>query len=536
MEALSNSAARSAGSPLGERAFAVLWLATVVSNTGTWMHEVGAGWLMAELKPSPASVSLVQAATTLPVFLFALLAGVLADAFDRRRILLLVNALMAVTALLLAWLAHSGRVTPTGLVVLTFLLGTGAAFIAPAWQAIVPSLVPRSQITAAVALNSMGINISRAIGPALAGALIVAVGVSAPFVLNAVSFAVVIAALAWWRGEPAVSSPLAREPLGPALIGGLRHVRNNPWLLATLARAVAFFAFASAYWALLPLIARVRLAGEAGLYGLLVALIGAGAVTGALLLPRLKRRWTANRRVAAGSLGTAAALLVFAALASPPAAMVAAFVAGMSWIVVLATLNAAAQLSLPGWVRARGLSVFITLFFGAMAGGSLVWGQVAERFGIEAALAIAALGAILLLPLTARVRLPAGAGPDHTPALHWPTPVSHVNADNGRGPVMVQISYQVPAARQAAFITAIHELARSRRRLGVSGWYLMQDAADAERFIETFFESTWQSHLRHHERVSEADRRVQEAVHGYLVPGTEPQVTHWIAVVNGRKP
>lgn len=519
-----------AWAPLRHKGFAVLWSAAVLSNIGTWMHEIAAGWLMADLNPSPQAVSLIQAAATLPMFLFGLLAGTVADAFDRRRILLLVNALMGATALAMSIAVHRGQLGPWGLVAFTFLLATGAAFIAPAWQAIVPSLVPREQLQAAVGLNSMGINISRAVGPALAGAMIVTVGISAPFVINALSFVVIVAAVVWWSGELESRSNLPRERLGASLITGLRHVRNNPLLTATLARAVVFFLFASAYWALLPLIVRFSLDGQAALYGSLVGLVGAGAVTGALLLPYLRDRLDAGKRVSAGSLGTALVLVVFATVESQAMALVAAFLAGVSWIVVLATLNAAAQLSLPGWVRGRGLSVFITMFFGAMAAGSLIWGQVAERLGIDAALTLAAAGSLLALPLASRLRLPGGPAPDYTPSMHWPVPIVAVDDAPDRGPVMTMIDYRVRSEHRRDFLAAIQRLARVRRGLGAYRWALMQDAADPDRYVESFCEATWRAHLRHHDRVSEADREIQQAVDRWLVPDTRPVVTHLLGI------
>ncbi|SMD10885.1 Transmembrane secretion effector, partial [Fulvimarina manganoxydans] len=236
--------------PFGHRAFALLWTATLISNIGTWMHDVGAGWLMTTLDPSPAVVTLVQAATTLPVFLFGLLAGALADRLDKRRMLIAINSGLFLVVACLAFLVWLGEMTPLLLIVFTLIIGTGAAFMAPAWQAVVPQLVPREALKPAIALNSMGINISRAIGPALAGVLIAGIGLAAPFALNAASFLVIIAALLMWRPEP---RPL-RQPAGSILSEmamGLRHVRHNAAMLATLVRALAFFLFASAVWSLL---------------------------------------------------------------------------------------------------------------------------------------------------------------------------------------------------------------------------------------------------------------------------------------------
>lgn len=335
----------------------MLWSATVLSQTGTWMNDVGAGWLMTTLAPSPVMVALVQAATTLPVFLFALQAGALADVVDRRRLLLAVNAAMALTAAALAAVVAAGAMTAPLLLLFTFLLGTGAAFVAPAWQAAVPGLVPRAQLAAAVSLNSAGVNVSRAVGPALAGAMIVALGLAAPFVANGLSFVGVLAALWWWRGEPRAAGALPAEHMLPTMVAGLRFARRSPDLQRVILRAVAFFVFASAYWAMLPLIARDVFGGGSGLYGVLLGCVGAGAVAGAVALPQMRARVETNRLVLLGGFGTALAMGVLAVATSPFAAAAAAALAGASWIACLSSFQVAAQSALPNWVRARAVAV-----------------------------------------------------------------------------------------------------------------------------------------------------------------------------------
>ena len=482
--------------PFGYAAFAVLWTATVLSNVGTWMHDVGAGWLMTELSPSPFVVSMVQAATTAPVFLFALIAGALADIIDRRRLLIVVNIFMAVTATLLTLAVAFEAMTPGLLILFTFLLGTGAAFLAPAWQAIVPQLAPRETLTSAIALNSMGVNISRAIGPALAGFLIVAVGLAAPFAANALSFIGIIAALVWWRAAPRQESTLPPESVFAAVYAGLTYAAYSKPLRATLVRAAAFFVCASAYWAMLPLIARDTLSGGPTLYGLLLTSVGAGAVMGALLLPKIKKLLGPNHTVAAGSLGTALVLAAFSLVNASWVAMIASALGGLCWIAVLSSLNVSSQLALPDWVRARGLSIFLTIFFGAMSGGSLVWGAVAENYGVSTALIIAAGGAALLVPLTWGAKLNQGENMDLTPASHWPEPVRAVETPGDRGPVMIQVSYEVPEANQPAFRTLMHALAASRRRGGGYGWVLAQDVAAPSIFLESWREASWLAHER----------------------------------------
>ena len=517
----------SAFAPLGRRAFAVLWVATIISNVGTWMNDVGAGWLMTELSPSPLVVAAVQAATTAPVFLFALLAGALADIVDRRKLLIVVNLLMGVAATALALIVAADFMTPALLILFTFLLGAGAAFVQPAWSAIVPQLVGKNELSAAVALNSMGINVSRAIGPAFAGFLIVAVGLYAPFALNALSFVGVIVALVWWRPTPSTGPRRAPEHVGAAIRAGLRYALNSGPMRSTLVRAAAFFASVSAFWAMLPLVARETLDGGATLYGVMLAAVGAGAVGGALLLPKIKTKLGPDRMVAAGTIGAAAALLIHALVPIEAAGIAACALAGVAWIAVLSSLNISAQKALPDWVRARGLSIFLTVFFGCMAAGSLVWGQVASLFGVSAALAAAAATALLLIPLTWRVKL-AGAAPlDHAPSAHWPEPLLAGDVEDERGPVMIQIRYQVAAAKRAEFLARSAALARMRRRAGAFEWSLMEDAADPTRFVETWREASWIAHLRTHDRVTESDKALQDALRALTID--DPSVAHFLA-------
>jgi MFS family permease len=522
------SATPSAWSPFRHLAFAVLWAATVVSNIGTWMYNAAAGWLMTALDPDPLMVSLVQVATALPMFLFALPAGALADILDRRRLLIVVQVAMVLVSALLGVLVLTGAVTPWVLLAFTFLAGAGAALVAPAWQAVVPQLVPRTDLQPAIALNSVGINISRAIGPALAGVVIAGLGMASPFFLNAASFIGVILALIWWRPERATSRHLPAERFGNAMRNGLRHGRENPHLRATLVRAVGFFLFASAYWALLPLIARDQVSGGPQLYGVLLGAIGAGAVAGAFVLPRLKILLGPDRLVAVGVGGTALALVLFGVAREPLVALAASAIAGLSWIAVLSSLNVSAQVALPDWVRARGLAVFVTVFFGAMTAGSAIWGQTAAMLGLSPALLIAAAGAALAVPLTWRWKLQTGAEVDLTPSMHWPEPVVSREIAHDRGPVMITVEYRIDPKDREAFLAAISEFGHERRRDGAFAWGVFEDAAEEGRFIETFMVESWIEHLRQHERVTDADRVLQEAVHRFHAGG-QPSVAHLIA-------
>lgn len=354
---------------------------------------MAAGWFMTTLDSTPSMVALVQAASTLPVCLLALPAGTLADRMDRRRLLLLVQVIMLLLAAGLGLLVLAGRVGEGLLLAITFGMGICTAVMSPTWQSIIPRLVPPQDLQPAVALHAVGINISRAIGPALGGVIIVAFGIAWPFLINAASFLAVIAALWLWRTTP---SPARHDQ--PSFLGSLReglaHAAQNRALKNTLVRSVLFYSFGSCYWALLPLIAREQLHGGPSLFGVLTGCIGAGAVGGALLLPRLRHRYGLDRVLMLGILGTVSALAGFALFHAPVLGMASALLAGAAWIAGLSSLNVAAQLAVPDWVRARGMALYTTALYGCLALGSMLWGQVATRLTLAPTLLIAAGGAL----------------------------------------------------------------------------------------------------------------------------------------------
>jgi predicted MFS family arabinose efflux permease len=514
--------------PFRHRAFAMMWIATVISNVGSWMQNAAGGWLMTTLDSDPFMVAMVQAATSLPMFVFALPAGALADIVSRRRLLLVMEVAWTVLASALALLIASGRVTPASLLALISVCAIATAMCAPAWQAVVPQLVTRDDLPQAVAMNSVAINISRAIGPALAGVVITAWGIAAPFGLNAASNLVVIAALVAWREPARPASALAVETFGAALRAGLRYARHNAYLRATLVRAVGFFLFGSAYWALLPLVARNQIAGGPALYGLLLGAIGTGAVAGAFALPRMKSMLGADGLVAAGTAGTAVAMILFGIAHSAWVAILASGLAGLSWIAVLATINVSAQIALPAWVRGRGLAVYAAVMFGAMSAASALWGKAAALVGLPIAHFAAAACALVTIPLLRRWKLQGSAEVDLTPSMDWPAPVLAQGVDDDRGPVLVTVDYHVAREHRDAFVTALTALAAQRKRDGAYAWGLFEDTADIEHYTETFLVDSWIEHLRQHQRVTRADRALQERIDE--LQATPSRVTHMIAV------
>lgn len=519
----------SAFAPFSERAFAVLWGATLISNIGTWMFNVTSGWLMAELSPSALMVALVQVATALPIFLFALPAGALGDIFDRRRILLVTQLLSAAILFVFAVLLQYGQAGAWLLLAFTFLTGAASAFAMPAWQAIVPKLVPAEMLSSAIALNGVSVNIARAIGPALGGFALAAAGAVFTVGFDALSYLAVVAALLWWRPARPPADALPRERLAGAMVAGVRFALRSPALLNTLVRALAFFGFASAYWALLPLVARDLLHGGPGLYGTLLAALGAGAVAGTFLLPALRRRCNASQSVALATLLTAGALLLLAGSGRSDIGIGAAFIAGMAWIAALSSFNVSAQTALPEWVRARGLAIFQMVFFGAMALGSMVWGQLAETLGLASALAIAAAAMLVVMSLVRRFELNLGQQHDFSPSGHWPEPVVATQPANDRGPVLITLEYEVGATERPTFLALMGDLGNVRRRDGAFQWGVFENTEQPGHFIEMFLVESWVEHLRQHARVTNSDRALQQrinALHGGAQP---PRITHALA-------
>lgn len=514
--------------PLKHRVFAILWAATVLGNIGSFMRDVASSWLVTDLSASPAAVALMQAAASLPGFLLAIPAGVLSDILDRRKFLIAVQFFLACVSLALMLMAASGALTVSSLVGLTFLGGLGAALMGPVWQSIVPELVPRADLKSAVALNSLGINISRAIGPAVGGVLLASFGAAVTYGVDVASYLLVIAALMWWRRSPDADDALS-EGFSGAFRAGLRYARASQELHIVLFRAFLFFAFGSAVWAMLPLIARSLLGGDARFYGIMLGAVGAGAIFGALVLPRLRRLLSPDGLLLAAALVTVAAMLALSVAPPKTLALLVLLALGAAWIVALTTLNSTAQAILPNWVRGRALAIYLTVFNGALTGGSLGWGLIAQELGVPLTLQICAATFALVALLGHRVVLPTGEA-DLMPANHWPEPLVPAALDQDRGPVLILIEYSIRQADRAAFHHALTRLSAERRRDGAYRWGVTEDSGDPERIVEWFMVESWAEHLRQHRRVSKADADVQAAVLAFHQGSTRPKVQHLLAL------
>jgi MFS family permease len=514
--------------PLRTPVFRSLWIANMVSNLGTWMHDVGAGWLMTSLAPNPFMVSLVQASVVLPGFLLTLPAGALADIVNRRTYMLCAILWMTSMASSIGLLTVTGHITPWLLITLTFGLGAGMSTMLPAFAAFLPELVPRPQLAAAVTLNSLSMNITRALGPAVAGAIIALSGPGPVFLLNAASFAGIFVVIYRYRiMQP--RSPLPSERFVGALQSGFRFVAQSAGMQAVLIRALPFFMMMSGIFAFLPLIVRKEVGAGPQTYGILVTSMGLGAVVTGFSLPRLRALFSSDAIVAVGSIGGALALLglAYVRVAAPLALIM--FAAGASWISVISTMQVTAQLSLPSWVRARGLAMYLATFMGSMAIGSATWGRIASVTSTSTALTIAvAFGAIAGL-LASRWRLSGHVLIDRSIADTLPDPTVTIPVEPHEGPVMVNIEYCIDPSERSAFQEAMADVRRTRLGNGAIAWGLFQDANDERRFIETFIDPTWLEHLRRRERITVEDlefNRVADTFHRGEAP---PRVSHFIA-------
>jgi MFS family permease len=490
------------------------------------MQDAGSGWLMTSLTTSPIMVALIQAATTLPIFLLALPGGALADIIDRRRLLVGSQILAIAGAGLLAAATWSGITSPVTLLCTAAIMGMAAALSGPAFQAIVPELVPPRALPEAISLNSLGVNISRAVGPAIGGLTIALLGPAAVFAANALLTASVAVVLLFWRRQ-AEPQHLPPEHILGALRLGLRYARRAPALRVVLVRTSAFFLFSSALMALVPLIGRRDLNLDPGQYGLLLGSMGLGAVAAALLLRRMGPRTSPDTLSVSASIVLGLAMFALAQAHSLSTAATCMACAGAAWITALSVLNGAAQRATPAWVRARSLALYLVVFQGSMSAGAVLWGTLATRFGVASSISIAALGLVLSIALIRAFPLPPAS--DLEPSLDWPSPVIAEGPSDERGPVMVTIEYRVDPSDLATFFLHMHGLEQIRRRDGAFDWILVEDVTTPGLMVETFLVASWLEHLRQHERRTHADVPLQDAVRQLHVGDAPPLVRHFIA-------
>ena len=526
--------------PLRIPIFRDRWIASTVSSVGTWMQDTAGTWLMTMLTTSPLLIALMQTAASLPVLCLGLLAGATADIFDRRRLLIFWQCWMLGSVGVLAVLTFLGHISPWSLLAFTFLLNIGSAMNNPAWQAIVPELVPREMVPDSVSLNAGSNNLARAMGPALGGMMVAAfkrtdTGTAYVFLLNSLSFAAVIWVLVNWKRVPLFKSTLPSERIAASIRSGLRYVRYAPDLQAILLRGFSFCFFFSAIWSLLAVVARNDLHQGALGYGILNGSLGIGAVMAAFTLPKVRLRFSANQIIGAGTFYTVLTLIVLARIHRPSIVILVLIAAGYCWTSSMASINTSVQISVPAWVQARALGAYMMSFQGGLALGSVVWGTIAERASTPISLLCAAGGCAVAFPFVRRFRMMRGGVPDTTPhkwkrAVPELAPFPEGDVEDGdpaeAGPVRISIYYRIPQENYAEFTRAIHKLRGVRMRDGALRWGIYRDAIEPERLNETFIMESWLEYLRSRERHTAADERIRERVWALHQGNDRPSITY----------
>ncbi len=511
--------------PLRLPTFRNLLIADVVSDIGAFMQSVGAAWLMVSLGAGPIYVALTQTASSLPYFLLALPAGSAGDIVDRRKLILVTESWMLVVALITAALTLSGFMSPWLLLMLTFALSAGDAFETPTWRAILPELVPKEDLASASALNGIEFNLARAVGPALAGVVIAAAGIATAFVWNAVSFFGVILVVAKWK-RPIRKRTTPPETFTGATVAAIRYVRHSPAILTVMVRTGIVMFFSSVLFALLPTVAR-NISKTAIGYGILLGCFGAGAIIGALLMQSARARWSTETVVSAGVAILGLVIVATGGLHRLSTLAPLMLIGGAAWVTFISLINALVQNLAPDWVRARVLAIFILIYQGGFALGSAVWGAVAQRAGIRAALIYAGIGTIGSTVFALFAKLPDSTE-DLSPWNHWrmPVVVKELGDDLEQGPVLVTVEYAVIREQEAEFVSAIHQYARVRRRDGAYSWGIFRNTEVADHYLEIFLVNSWAEHLRQHERQTQADREQEQRLRSYVA--IEPEVRHLI--------
>ena len=505
--------------------FRAIWIATVVSNLGTWMHLVAASWLMTSLTASAALVALLQTAQSLPTFALALPGGALADVLDRRRMIIATQSWQLLVAAGLGALTLADATSPALLLAFTAALGVGTALGLPVFWSVTTEIVPRRHLPAAISLNSGAFTLAQALGPTLGGVLVAALGAGAVFLLNAVSFLALVVVVTAWRRSPPVSS-LPAEHVAGAVRTGLRYVLNARPLQIVLVRVLMHAVCFSALPALLVVVAKGRLDAGAGGYGALYGCFGAGGAVGAFLLPWLRGRVATDRLVGVGAVTCALPIVALATLESVAPLLPLMVLAGVGSMTAISSLNIAAQSVLPGWIRGRGIAVYLLTFQAGMAAGAALWGALAANVSVSTAL-VAAAAAMVTLHLVgwlAGARLTVADGVDLSPA-RWTEPELVLQPAPEDGPLLVEIEYRIGLEDTPEFLAAMQALRRTRKRDGAMQWSLFQDLSDPERHVETFLVSSWAEHERAHERAVQSDRALIERVLA-LHRGEAPHVRH----------
>ncbi|MGZ8993008.1 MAG: MFS transporter [Burkholderiaceae bacterium] len=518
----------SAWDPLRRPVFRLLWGTWLTANICMWMNEVAAAWLMTTLTTSPVMVALVQSASVLPVVLFGLPSGALADILNRRRWFMFTQFWVAANALILCVVLAADAMTAPLLLALTFGNGIGLAMRWPVYAAIVPELVSRTELPTAIALNGIAMNMSRIVGPIVAGALIASLGTGYVFLLNAALSLAAGLVIMRWRLEPK-SSVLPGERFFGAMRVGFQYVAQSLLMRSVLLRIAIFFLQSTALLALLPLVAKRMPGGNAWTYTFLLASLGLGAIATAFFLPRLRVLITRDRLLRDGTLVQAFAMVAAGFAPNVWTALPAMMLAGAAWLAVVNTLTVASQLSLPDWVRARGMSLYMMTMMAATSVSAAVWGQVASMIDVPWTFVAAAATGIALWLLAGSLHTTPAEQQDLTPARILKEPVPAFPVEHQMGPVMVTVDYQIDPLRAAEFTSVMRESRANRLQMGALSWGLFHDTSEPGHYIEYFLDESWADHLRRFDRFTAADADLRERRYAFQVGTEPPKVTRYIA-------
>lgn len=523
-----NGSSFSAWEPLRQPTFRMLWLVWMTANMCMWMNDVAAAWLMTSLTTSPTMIAMVTAAASLPVFLLGLPSGALADIVDRRRLFMFTQVWIAANGALLYVASVLGWLSANVLLMLVFSNGIGLALRWPVYAAILPELVERSQLGAALALNGVAVNLSRVTGPLVAGIIIASAGSEYVFALNFALSVGCAGVLFRWKRVPKPPSVLPGERFLGAIRLGVQYVRESQRMRDAIVVTSSFFIHATALIALLPLVAK-QLGGGARSYTVLLASLGLGAIFAVTQLPRLRGRWNRDQLALRGSLVTSAATAAVAFAPNLATAVPPMLLAGMAWIVVANSVTISAQLALPDWVRARGMSIYQMAIMGGTALGAFTWGQIAERSSVPTSLACCSASLLAALALTRGRVLEGEAEEDHTPTRPWVEPVPAEPLDPAAGPVMVMLEYLIDPARTGDFEALMAESRSARLRQGAVSWGLFSDVQRPGRFVEYFACDSWADYLRRFDRFTAQDERLQSMRHAFHLGSEPPRISRYVA-------
>ncbi|MET3661933.1 MFS transporter [Aquamicrobium ahrensii] len=513
--------------PFRHGIFRAVWTASLASNFGGLIQSVGAAWLMTSITTSSDMVALVQASTALPIMLFSLVCGAIADSFDRRKVMLVAQSFMLIVSVLLTIFAYKGLITPWLLLSFTFMIGCGTALNNPSWQASVGDMVPREDLPAAVALNSMGFNLTRSVGPAIGGIIVAAAGAAAAFAVNAASYVVLLTVLARWKPD-LQPSRLPRETLGAAMGAGLRYVAMSPNIGKVLLRSSVFGFTSGAIVALLPLVARDLVKGGPLTFGILLGAFGVGAVGGALISGRLRQMLSSEVMVRYAFLGFSICALTAALSSYAWLTAMGLLIGGACWVLALSHFNVTVQMSTPRWVVGRALSIYQTATFGGIALGSWIWGVVAETHGVDTALITAAISMLAGGAIGFAIPLPQLTTINLDPLNRWTEPLLSLDLKPRSGPIAIMIEYVIGERELPEFIELMAERGRIRRRDGARNWTLARDLENPDIWIESYHTPTWLEYVRHNTRATYADAAISERIRALHSGAERPRVRRMI--------